>query len=112
MFLISGGKKGLPWGGLRTHKEIAACKNDKEIHQFCQSLTQTEYAPLAQTLATFLFVTRDRSKGFTNQEFQMVYQEWANVLAGYGTCHDKMYDWVDPPLDSSSAMTLLNSNLT
>merc|ERR1719223_2047636 len=28
MFLLGGGKKGLPWGHLRTHQDIAAMKND------------------------------------------------------------------------------------
>lgn len=108
MFLIGGGKKGLPWGGLRTHKEIAAGKNDDTIHRFCASLVGSEFEPLAQTLATFLFVTRDRSCEFVSMDYSNLYSDWEGVLAANGFVNDKCYDWVEQDCLNSS-LTLMNS---
>lgn len=106
MFFIAGGKKGLPWGGLRTHKDIAAAKNDNSIHEFCTSLNNTEYEPLAQTLATYLYVTRDRTRPFTTLDYSNLYGEWENVLSYCGYANDKIYDWVE---HEDSSRTLMNS---
>ena len=108
MFFLAGGKKGLPWGGLRTHKDIAAAKNDQTIHIFCSNLAGTEYEPLAQTLATYLFVTRDRTRPFTDMDFNNLYSEWENVLHVCGWTNDRIYDWVEPD-NTNSSLTLLNS---
>jgi len=106
MFFIAGGKKGLPWGGLRTHKEIAAAKNDRAIHEFCSNLAGTEYEPIAQTLATFLYVTRDRSQPFTDMDYGNLYGVWETALNCLGFENDKIYDWVEY---EDSSLTLLNS---
>ncbi|KAI8895234.1 kinase-like domain-containing protein [Globomyces pollinis-pini] len=103
MFFIAGGKKGLPWGALRTHKEIAAAKNDTIIHQFCSNLMGTEYEPLMETLSTFLYVTRDRTREFTTEDYNALYQQFANVLAFCGHSFDNVFDWCE--LDSSRAFS-------
>lgn len=41
-------------------------------------------------------------------EYNMLYQEWEQVLTSCGWMNDKMYDWVEQPLDSS--LTLVNSH--
>lgn len=109
MFLISGGKKGLPWGTLRTHKEIAGSKNDVNIHQYCQSLIGTEFEPLAHALSDYLFHCRDRTRPFTSTEYAALYQEWTAVLHSCGWTNDKMYDWVEQESLSHSSLTLINS---
>ena len=111
MFFICGGKKGLPWGTLRTHKEISCAKNDTSIHQFCSNLANTEYESLAQTLATFLFVSRDRTRAFGTNEFNALYREWENVLHVSGHVYDNNYDWVDQESNfiGSSSLTLTNN---
>lgn len=112
MFLISGGKKGLPWGALRTHKEIASSKNDTTIQNYCQALIGTELEPLAQCLSNYLFACRDRSKPFTNVEYNRLYGEWASVLHSCGWSNDKMYDWVEQDSSFNSSLTLINSQST
>lgn len=112
MFLISGGKKGLPWGALRTHKEIASSKNDVTIQNYCNNLIGTEFEPLAQCLCNFLFACRDRSKPFTNEEYNQLYSEWAAVLHSCGWINDKMYDWVEQDSSFNSSLTLINSQST
>jgi hypothetical protein len=109
MFLISGGKKGLPWGTLRTHKEIASSKNDLTIHQYCQSLIGTEFEPLASTLANYIFLCRDRTRPFTPTDYSVLYQNWASVLSSCGSTNDKMYDWVEQESFSNSSLTYVNS---
>ncbi|KAJ3319226.1 hypothetical protein HDV06_006605 [Boothiomyces sp. JEL0866] len=95
MYLIVGGKKGLPWGGLRTHKDIALAKNDNMINHFCASLIGTEYEPLIQPLASYLFVTRDRARPFTVIEYDALYQQFLDILHFSGHTFDKVYDWCD-----------------
>ncbi|KAJ3269613.1 hypothetical protein HDV01_001174 [Terramyces sp. JEL0728] len=95
MYLIVGGKKGLPWGGLRTHKDIALAKNDNMINHFCASLIGTEYEPLIQPLASYLFVTRDRARPFTVIEFDALYQQFYDTLHFSGYTYDKLFDWCD-----------------
>ena len=112
MFLICGGKKGLPWGSLRTHKEIANCKNEENIRSFCQKLIDTEFEPLADTLLNHNLICRDRSKPFTNTEYKQLFKGWANVLQSCGLSNDKIYDWVEQDSAFSSSLTLINSQST
>ena len=112
MFLIGGGKKGLPWGSLRTHKDIASSKNDTLIYHFCQKLIGTEFEPLAQTLSSYLFLCRDRSKAFTNVEYTHLFNEWNDVLQSCGWSNDKNYDWVEQDSAFNSSLTLINSQST
>ncbi|EGF81001.1 hypothetical protein BATDEDRAFT_88070 [Batrachochytrium dendrobatidis JAM81] len=100
MFFIAGGKSKLPWGALRTHRDIANCKSDASIHAFCTGLLGTEYEPLAQPLATFLHVTRDRLRPFTMLEFDNLHCMFKNMLAHYGLINDGCYDWCAAPLNA------------
>eukprot|EP00842_Homolaphlyctis_polyrhiza_P000250 jgi/Hompol1/1225/HPOL_002671-RA len=96
MFFLCGGKRGLPWGGLRTHRDIAAAKSDQTLHAFCTGLLGTEYEPLAQPLYTYLFVTRDRMRSFEMNDFDMLYRMFENILAHCGYVNDAYYDWCCP----------------
>ncbi|KAH6572003.1 hypothetical protein BASA50_001570 [Batrachochytrium salamandrivorans] len=97
MFFLGGGKRGVPWGNLQTHRDLALAKNDTTIHAFCTSLLGTEYEPLAQPLATYLFVTRDRLRPFSMADFDALYQMFENVLAYCGLINDGYYDWCFAP---------------
>ena len=92
MFLIAGGKKGLPWGHLRTHKDISALKNDNVINQYCSSLNETEYKPLARPLQTLLSTARNRALNFTMYEFNHLVAKISQVLTDNDWTHDREYD--------------------
>jgi hypothetical protein len=116
MFFLAGGKKGLPWGQLRTHADIAAAKNNQTIDDFCRQLYGTEYQPIAPALQNYLYVVRDKSRPFTWETFRVLYQEFENVLYSCGWSNDKCYDWVEEKqvMISSSCATVFvpEANLT
>lgn len=107
MFLTVGGKAKMPWGAMKTHKEISAAKSSENITKFCNNLQITEYAPLAETLEIYLRITRDRSTGFNENTFKMLYLGWEKVLTDCGMKNDKNYDWLDA---EDSTVTLYNSS--
>ena len=93
--MLAGGKKGLPWGALRTHKDIARAKNDLCIKDFCSRLKRTEYEPVADALEIFLFFTRSRVHPFHEYEdFSFLLGLFENVMQGMGYLNDGNYDWV------------------
>ena len=124
MFFVAGGKKGLPWGHLRTHEEISAAKNDDAIHDFCQNLKSkilhflsqshqiipflaTEYAPIADILKYYLFFIRNRQRQFAyDTDYFHLYNLFLAVLTGLGYENDRFYDWSffpSPPVSTTSS---------
>nr|KAJ3417241.1 Casein kinase I isoform alpha-like [Polyrhizophydium stewartii] len=93
MFFVGGGKRGLPWGSMRTHRDIASAKNDDTIRSFCAALESTEFAPLAQPLLTYMFVTRDRIRKFVDADFEALFNMFHSVFTACGFVNDGMYDW-------------------
>ena len=93
MFFLCGGKKGLPWGSLKTHREIAAAKNDQLITNFLNQYLSTEYGPLIPTLSQFLKVCRDRTRSFTWVDHHNLYREFETLLHFCGWTFDRNYDW-------------------
>lgn len=97
MFFIAGGKKGLPWGHLKTHKDISRAKNDITIRDFCYKLKGTEYEPIIEALQMYLIITRNRSRPFDPKtDFQVLVSLFETVMSKMGYANDKMYDWVIP----------------
>lgn len=116
MFFIAGGKKGLPWGALRTHKDISAAKSDEAISQFCLDLIGTEYEPISNSLSNFLFTTRNRKRVFGWGDYYNLYQDFENVLHSCRWTNDRCYDWCSEITSkynefSSSSKTLTSSYL-
>jgi hypothetical protein len=94
-FFIAGGKKGLPWGHLKTHKDIARAKNDISIRDFCYNLRGTEYEPITEALQMYLIITRNRSRPFDPViDYQVLLGLFQTVMAQMGYTNDKIYDWV------------------
>jgi hypothetical protein len=110
MFFIVGGKKGLPWGALRTHKDISKAKNDDEIHSFCYSLAATEYEALIPCLINYLTKTRNRSHPFTWKDYYDLYHAFDQILQRFNWTNDKNYDWCDA--ESSHIISLSSSSKT
>jgi hypothetical protein len=112
MFLIAGGKKALPWGSLRNHKDIAAAKSDENIIDFLDSLVATEYEPIIPTLSNFIFISRDRTRPFTWSEHQMLYRSFESLLHYCGWVNDGCYDWLEPDnkfsISSNSQTTIIS----
>lgn len=98
MFFIGGGKKGLPWGMLRTHREIANAKSDSAISQFCDRLRGTEYAPIAVALNKYLALTRNRSRPFiAEQDYPVLLSYFEEVMKEQGFGNERDYDWLRLP---------------
>ncbi|KAJ3118167.1 Casein kinase I isoform gamma-3 [Phlyctochytrium bullatum] len=97
MFFIGGGKKGLPWGHLRTHAEIARAKSDHSLNTFFSRLTTSSnpaHVILAEPLAALLTVARDRSRAFRQREdFERVLGMFEACLTRCGFANDREYDW-------------------
>lgn len=108
MFLLVGGKKGLPWGGLRTHKDIAAMKSDNVLASFCQKLVDTEYEPIRHPLQNMLKITRDRSVPWSAAHFTQLTRPFEDMLTVCGWVNDRCYDWVV----SSPEISEQDSNVT
>jgi hypothetical protein len=85
----------MPWGELKTHKDIANCKNIFTIKDFCDGLHNTEYSPIANVLLYFFGIVRDRNRCFTIFDYEILISEFYQVLSALGTSNDKMYDWCD-----------------
>ena len=102
MFFIGGGKRGLPWGTLRTHRDIASAKSEQSILDFCSRLHGTEYAPISQPLLQFLTVTRDRSKAFRHiEDYNFLYKLFADLITNQGIAFDRKWDWLNLPSNSN-----------
>ncbi|TPX44553.1 hypothetical protein SeLEV6574_g04434 [Synchytrium endobioticum] len=95
MFWIGKGKKGLPWGHLRSHRDIAAAKTDEAISSFCSNLVGTEYGPISSALEKYLFFTRDRNRNFEpNEDYDYLVGLLENVMVECGWKNDGRYDWL------------------
>ncbi|KAI9193100.1 kinase-like domain-containing protein [Polychytrium aggregatum] len=96
MFFIAGGKRGLPWGHLRTHMEIAQGKSDSCLKEFIRALDTTEYSVLARCLEEHLALTRDRSRPFVpDAHYSILLGNWMNCLVRLGLTYDRKYDWLE-----------------
>lgn len=93
MYFMAKGKKGLPWGSFKSHKEISDLKTDEVIFQFCLSLKNTIYAPLSDSLYNFLALARNRASPLTQTEYRTIHESFQAILIQYGWTHDKCYDW-------------------
>ncbi|TPX35692.1 hypothetical protein SmJEL517_g02010 [Synchytrium microbalum] len=95
MFWIASGKKGLPWGHLRSHRDIAAAKTDLAITTFCNSLAGTEYSPIGPTLEKYILFTRDRVRAFAPEtDYDYLSGLLNGVLDLCGMKNDGLYDWL------------------
>jgi hypothetical protein len=104
---VAGGKKGLPWGGLRTHKDISRAKNDLTIRDFCKRLKGTQYEPLADALEIYLFFTRSRTHAFQEfEDFNFLLGLFENVMQGMGYTNDGNYDWVTVDSQKSESVNI------
>lgn len=93
---------------MKTHKEIAALKNEREITKFLSKYQHTEYAPLIPTLSRYLSVCRDRTRLFTWAEHHQLYREFETLLHYCGWVFDRNYDWCQEwdifPFNSQSTL--------
>jgi len=97
MYFLAGGKKGLPWGALRSHKEIVASKSDEALIDFCVRLKDTKYAPVSTNLLTYLLITRDRTRQLDpNDDFSFLYGLFSSVMELEGYVNDGQYDFTAP----------------
>ena len=101
--MLAGGKKGLPWGALRSHKDISACKDDTVIRKFCDQLQATEYQSLAFALEKLLSVSRNRNMEFNEYHYFELYSSFSKILAEHGWTYDHVYDWDLPAGTSTTA---------
>ena len=83
----------MPWGALKTHKEICAYKSDAILTQYCTNLQHTEYHPLSYPIQLLLSMARDRTLHFSEQDYFYIFGIFTNALHACGWTHDSLYDW-------------------
>ncbi|KAI8911482.1 kinase-like domain-containing protein [Gorgonomyces haynaldii] len=94
IFLMAGGKHGLPWGAFKSHKDIACLKNDHVIGNFCQRYNATDYHVIVPPLLHLLKIARDRKLEFNDTHFEDIVQHFKDALEKNGWMHDAKYDWL------------------
>ncbi|KAJ3109514.1 casein kinase I [Phlyctochytrium planicorne] len=96
MFFLGGGKKGLPWGHLRTHPDIARSKSDACLNAFFTVLSSHPiFHPMAHPLSVYLSLTRDRTRLFKPvEDYEFLLGLFEGCMRDVGVVDDGMYDWV------------------
>jgi len=95
MFFIGGGKKGLPWGQLRSHRDIARAKSDAALDRFCSDLQHTEYRPISDALLKHMRICRERSQPCDDEEQLVIslLNIWKEVISSLNMYESESYQW-------------------